>query len=71
MRLSYERYFLVLGILIVVGLLVSFEVAAILGVLTVIFASAWLRRRPTAQCPHCGAEMPGSATACERCGGEL
>ncbi len=30
MRLSYERYSLILGILIAVGLLVSFEVAAIL-----------------------------------------
>jgi hypothetical protein len=32
MRLSYERYFLIFGILIAVGLFVSFEVAAILGV---------------------------------------
>ena len=71
MRLSYERYFLILGILIAVGLLVSFEVAAILGVLTVIFASVWLRRRSTTQCPHCGAEIAGSAAVCERCGGEL
>ena len=71
MTLSYERYFLILGILIAVGLFVSFEVAAILGVLGVIAAAIWARGRSTTQCPQCGAEVPGSAAVCERCGIEL
>jgi hypothetical protein len=70
MRLSYERYFLIFGVLIVIGLFVSFEVAAILGVLGVIVASVWVRRSTT-QCPKCGAEVRGSTAVCDRCGSEI
>ena len=70
MQLSYERYFLIFGVLIVIGLFVSFEVAAILGVVGVIAAVIWVRRSTT-QCPQCGAEVRGSRAVCDRCGSEL
>jgi len=34
--LSYEQFLLIFGVLVVIGLLISFEVAAVLGVLGVI-----------------------------------
>lgn len=71
MTLSYEQFFLIFGVLALVGLFVSFEVAAILGVLAVIGLSIWARRASTVQCPACGAATGGSAEACERCGHEL
>jgi rRNA maturation endonuclease Nob1 len=69
--LSYEQFFLLFGVLAAVGLFVSFEVAAILGVLAVIGLSIWARRASTVQCPACGAAISGSAEVCKRCGHEL
>jgi len=68
--LSYEQFFLVFGVLAAIGLFVSFEVAAILGVLAVVGLSIWARKASTVQCPACGATTSGSAEVCERCGHE-
>jgi rRNA maturation endonuclease Nob1 len=56
------------GALVVVGLVLSFQVAALLGVLSVIALTVWARRRPTRRCPECGATIGGSQRACEHCG---
>lgn len=70
MTLSYEQFLLIFGVLVLIGLFVSFEVAAVLGVLAVIGLSIWARRASTVHCPACGAAISGSADVCERCGHE-
>ena len=59
------------GVLITVGLIFSFQIAALLGALSVIGLAVWDRRRTVGQCPQCGAVVRGAGGVCGRCGYEL
>ncbi len=71
MALSVEQALLAFGLLVIVAFLFSFELAAVLGALTVVGLGVWARQRSARQCPQCGAKVKGSASACERCGYEF
>jgi hypothetical protein len=71
MTLSVEQALLAVGLLVIVGFLFSFELAAVLGALTVVGLAVGARQRSAGQCPQCGAKVKGSASACERCGHEF
>jgi membrane protein implicated in regulation of membrane protease activity len=66
-----EVFLVLFGALVVIGLVLSFQIAAVLGVLSVIALAIWARRRSTRLCPQCGATIRGSDQVCERCGHEL
>lgn len=65
-----EVFLVLFGGLVVIGLVFSFQIAALLGVLSVIALMIWARRRSTRTCPQCGAIIRGSDRVCERCGYE-
>ena len=67
MPVSVEQALLAFGLLVIVAFLFSFEIAAVLGALTVIGLGVRARKRSARQCPQCGANVKGSASACERC----
>ena len=71
MTLSYEHFLLIFGVFVVVGLFVSFTLAAILGALSVVGLGIWARRRPAGECPQCGAKIRGATRVCTRCNHEL
>jgi hypothetical protein len=62
-----EVFLVLFGALVVIGLVLSFRIAAVLGVLSVIALVIWARRS-TRPCPQCGATIRGSDRACGRCG---
>lgn len=72
MTVSNEHFILLFGVLVLVGLFVSFEVAAVLGALSVVALGIWARHKQGArECPRCGSKGQGSAGVCERCGFEF
>jgi zinc-ribbon domain len=70
MVIRTEVVVILFGALFVIGLVLSFEIAALLGALSVIALAIWARRGPTRRCPQCGAKIRGSDRVCERCGYE-
>lgn len=65
-----EVFLVLFGALVVIGLVLSFQIAALLGVLSVIALMVWARRQSSRPCPQCGATIGGSDRICERCGHE-
>lgn len=64
-----EVFLVLFGALVVIGFVLSFQIAALLGALSVI-ALGIRARRATRPCPQCEATIRGSDRVCERCGYE-
>jgi hypothetical protein len=70
MTVPTEFVLILFCVLFVVGIVLSFEIAALLGALSVVAIGVWARRRSAGSCPRCGATIKGPEAVCKRCGYE-